>query len=1112
MEVDKEGIPKFEPACWEKWKRSVQIYILAKRIEDDSQKQAVILHKGGQELQDIFFALPGYGSVPTGKTIFQHTLDLLDAHFIPKINPLFERFTFRKLKQEENETIAQFVARLRTQAIKCNFANQDVEICDQIVGQCSSVDLRKKLLEKSTLNLSMVCEIAKTLEAITLQSEEFSKNAIEKGRFHENVNSLDSGKRNYKPKKHMGKKVEDQRNACYRCGARDHFKNNPNCPAKDKKCNRCKLIGHFRKLCKTKLTENTMKSKKNVCAIDNHDESDEYSFHVSKSTKKLDYIKCEVGGVSLNFLVDSGSSCNIITKEVWKKHRIKYIKKEKVVTQKLFGYASDNPLKVLGKFEAEIKVGKHKDIADFFVVDGTGPQLLGKVTSSGLGILRIGIDINKVDMKERPVFQGTGKLKNFQLDIPIDLESRPIAQKCRQIPIPLQKKVEEEIDKLLNEDIIEKVNGPTSWLSPIVPIMKANNTLRICVDMRQANAAVKRKTYPFPTMDDVRYKIRKSKFFTKLDVKQAFHQIELSQKSREITTFVTHTGIYRYKRLFFGLNCAPEAYQQILEQILQGLEGTINVFDDILIFAETLVELQSRTNKVLDILEEKGMTLNLNKCEFEKTEISFLGHVLNQQGMKAGEDKKEAIRLFRRPNNKEETASFLGLLTYVARFIPHLATEAEELRKLTRKHSKFIWGKEQELAFGKLKKSLISSPVLGYYDPNDETQVFCDASPIGLGAILVQLNSQGPRIIEYASRTLSDVERRYSQLEKEALALVWAVEKWNLYLLGKRFKLITDNKPVQLIFGPRSKPCLRIERWVLRLQTYDYEIIHRPGKSNIADPLSRLIKIPEKSHIKGSDEAYIHHIVTKLVPKSLNMNDINEQSRKDTEINIIKDCLHTGDFEEAPTCYKVIKSELCMYNNILLRGSRIVVPETLRKRVLHLAHEGHPGIVSMKHRLRSKVWWPGMDKQAEKYVRTCHGCQVVALPDYPQPMKRRRLPDGPWKELAIDLLGPLPSKHYLLVVVDYYSRFYEVDVLNNIEAKTIIKSLKKSFARFGNPISITSDNGRQFISSEYKEFCEENDIKIFNICPLWPQANGEVERQNRSILKRLKIAQASKGD
>ena len=664
MQTDKEGIPPFEASNWEKWKRAIQIYILAKHISDDAQKQAILLHRGGQELQDIFFALSGYGEVPSGKTTFQHTLDLLDNHFTPKINSLFERFTFRKLKQEENEPFTQFVARLRTQASKCKFSDSDAEICDQIVGQCASVDLRKKLLEKNKLKLAEVCEIAKMLEAVTLQSKEFAKTSGQKEQFSETVNNIKCANTRSKPKPNMFRKGNDRKNACYRCGSTNHLKNDPNCPAKDKKCNRCNLIGHYGKYCKTKLR--VERNKKDIRAVDRRSESDECSFHVTKSAKNLDCIKCDVGGVNLMFLIDSGSSCNIITKDMWKKHKFKFSNKEKVVTQKLFSYGSDEPLKVLGKFKTEIKLGKCQVVADFYVVDGNGPQLLGKETSIQLGMLKIGININNVNMKERPVFQGTGKLKNFQLNIPINTEVQPIAQKCRQVPIPLQKRVKEQIDKLLEEDIIEKVNGPVSWLSPIVPIMKSNNAVRICVDMRRANSAVLKKKYPFPTMEDVRYKIRKSKFFTKLDVRQAFHQIELNKTSREITTFTTHVGIYRYKRLFFGLNYAPEAYQQILEQIIQDLEGTINVYDDILIFAESMEELRKRTSKVLDVLEEKGMTLHFEKCVFDKSEISFLGHTLNKHGIKADIDKKEAVQSFCRPKNKEETASFLGLLTYVA--------------------------------------------------------------------------------------------------------------------------------------------------------------------------------------------------------------------------------------------------------------------------------------------------------------------------------------------------------------------------------------------------------------------------------------------------------------
>ncbi|XP_050540296.1 uncharacterized protein K02A2.6-like [Daktulosphaira vitifoliae] len=251
--------------------------------------------------------------------------------------------------------------------------------------------------------------------------------------------------------------------------------------------------------------------------------------------------------------------------------------------------------------------------------------------------------------------------------------------------------------------------------------------------------------------------------------------------------------------------------------------------------------------------------------------------------------------------------------------------------------------------------------------------------------------------------------------------------------------------------------------------------------------------------------------MVKATPRALSLEEIKKESEVDSELILINNCFKTGNFDVAPIAYKVIKTELCIYNNILLRGTRIVMPLKLRPKVLQLAHEGHPGIVSMKQRLRSKVWWPGLDKEAEKCIKSCHDCQIVSLPNHPPLMKRRKLPMGPWIDVAVDLLGPLPSGHYIFVV-DYYSTYYEIDIFKNVEAKTIVKSLKRIFARFGNPITITCDNGGQFISQEYKSFCEENNIEIYNTIPLWPQANGEVERQNRSILKRLIIAQASKLD
>lgn len=284
-------------------------------------------------------------------------------------------------------------------------------------------------------------------------------------------------------------------------------------------------------------------------------------------------------------------------------------------------------------------------------------------------------------------------------------------------------------------------------------------------------------------------------------------------------------------------------------------------------------------------------------------------------------------------------------------------------------------------------------------------------------------------------------------------------------------------------------------------------MVHVPGKQNIADPLSRLLgeRTQKEVHAHGSEE-YVRFVAVNATPAALTTREVEEASAIDPELREVRQALLDGHFEKCKP-YGPIANELCAIGQIVLRGTRIVLPKALHTRALALAHEGHLGIVGTKQHLRTKVWWPGMDAAAERHCKFCHGCQTVARPDPPEPLKPTLLPDGPWQDVAIDLLGPLPTNHSILVVVDYYSRYYEYDILTSTTTEKVIDSLESIFSRHGLPVTCKSDNGPQFKSEMFRNYCAENGITHLRTTPKWAQANGEVERQNASIMKRIRIAQ-----
>ena len=1104
---------------WKKWKRGFELFLGARGNTPAPQKRSLLLHCGGLGLQDIFFTLG-----VAADASYEVSLTALDNYFKPKSNPVYERHVFHNVEPQEGEETSMFVTRLREQAELCDFGDvKDDMIRDHVVQHTRDRKLKEKFLQKQDLTLDNLIEIAKghevtkrQLQVMTDSVKTETVNAISKSKGAKKFGKSHNQAKQ-KEKKHSRTSTDSERR-CYRCNHADHIASDPKCPARKEQCRACDMWGHREVCCKTK-------KKKRVNQIEREEsDSDEYVFGVN--TGKSAMIEVNVGGVCVQAVIDSGASCNIMDAETWNVMKKKRVKCEKMTTEhnkslKLYTYSANEPLKILGIFTAKTHIKDKAAIeAEFVVIKGRGVPLLGKDTSEKLGILSL---YSNSVTPERPVsgsvkpedkleyksmYTGLGKLRNRKVTLHAKPDAKPVLQNARQLPFSQRPLVEAKIKELVELDIIEKAVGPTKFVSPIVVVPKpGGKEIRLCVDMRQVNEQIVRERFPIPTVDEILHEMNGAKVFSKLDLKWGFHQLELSEDSRDLTTFATHIGNFRYKRLNFGVTSAPELYQHTIHDLLNDIEGSNNMIDDIIIFADSIQEHDKRLDAVLSKLKASGMTLNAEKCVYRMNELQFLGFLLSEKGIGPAESKVSAVKNATEPKSAAEVRSFLGLVNFSARFIENLATKSEPLRKLTKKSEKFVWGKEQQTAFDQLKSDLSKAETLAYFDPEAETRIVVDASPVGLGAVLTQVQKGKSRVIHYASRSLSDVERRYSQTEKEALACVWACERFHLYVYGIEFILETDHKPLEFIYSKRSKPSARIERWVLRLQSYRFKIQYKPGTQNIADSLSRLGG-KEEASASDADE-YIYFIAKNAIPGAMTGREIEEASASDAELYSLHECIKSGQWDRCPnSVYKAVKDELTNLGKLILRGTRIVIPEKLRDHVLNLAHEGHQGIVKTKARLRSKVWWPGIDKDAEQHVRACRSCQLVGTPQVPEPLVRTKFPDKPWEDLAADLMGPLPSGESILVLVDYYSRYIEVAILKSTTSAKLIMELDRIFSIHGIPLSVRTDNATNLVSEEFEAFLTENGISHSNTTPLWPQANGEVERQNRTLLKILKIAHA----
>ena len=609
------------------------------QVNDAGRKKALLLYYSGEGIQDILETL-----TPAGDgNEYDQAIRALKGYFEPQKCVDQYVFEFRKETQHKEEDVATYATRLTLLADKCEFANKDTEIRRQIVQGCISSRLRRKALE-SDLTLDGLLKIARAMEQANLRINHSVQEEVKA------VGPRDRSKKALQ-NSHSTQNRQTSSQKCYFCGRA--YPHEGVCPAKGKDCKKCGKSNHFAVVCRSSQAkdekdskekkEKKKKPKKNLNQIRNDEDEDteEYNFCISaSSSRKNMMVEVFVNDIKTSMLVDTGCHRNLIDKNTYLKlFESQPLSPTKI---KLFPYGSKIPLDVAGKFSAMIRQQKKAVATEIIVVEADhAGNLLSYETAQELDLISTvaQVDDLKSDVLSEyaDIFQGIGKMKNFlgkmknfQVHLHVNADVKPVAQPHRRIPFSLRKKVEEKISELEKKDIIEPIDGPTNWVSPIVCVPKPKNkeAIRMCIDMRAVNKAVERERHIMPTMTEVMAEVSGAKWFSKLDLNDGYHQLELDEESRNMTVFSTHLGLRRFKRLSFGINSASEIFQNAISQAISGIKGTLNLSDDILLFSEgNQQEHTHLIRQVLQRLREKGLTLNRHKCSFLKTSIESAGHI-----------------------------------------------------------------------------------------------------------------------------------------------------------------------------------------------------------------------------------------------------------------------------------------------------------------------------------------------------------------------------------------------------------------------------------------------------------------------------------------------------
>ena len=743
-------------------------------------------------------------------------------------------------------------------------------------------------------------------------------------------------------------------------------------------------------------------------------------------------------------------------------------------------------------------------------------------------------------------------------------DSKPFRVPPRRLPLALADEEQKAIDQLKEQGSIQESNSP--WASPIVLVRKKTGKIRLCVDYRKLNQQTRKDAYPLPRTQDCLDAMAGSTIFSTLDMTAGYNQVPVKPEDIPKTAFVTKHGLYEFRTMPFGLTNEPATFQRVMELALQGLQWTscLIYLDDVIIFGATFEQHQQRLRQILSRVKLAKMKLKPEKCELCQAEVTFLGHVVSKEGILPNPSLVDKIKQWPPPQNVTEVRQFLGLASYYRRFIKNFSIIARPLSDLTRKDTKLEWTSTCQTAFEELKGHLIGPEIMAYPCESGEYILDTDACNFGIGAVLSQVQNGKPRVIAYASRSLSKSERNYCVTDKVLLAVVYFVQYFRYYILGRKFLVRSDHQALRWLFSLRE-PKGRVSRWIEILSAYNFEIEYRPGKQHgNADGMSRCPN-PRECTCSEQEVDLKCGPCNKCVKRATDMQHSETLRRIPTQTtpppvdtssdstwftgHTTRELRHLQSSDPAIGALLRWKqqhkrpygTEICSnspetrhywnyWNSIEIHGDllfkrnhsgdggsgklQFVVPQKMRNTVLRQMHDSVIGAHLGRRKTTSKVlqncYWFQLRDDVHNWLACCDICAANK-----SPTKKPRAPLGdmrvgaPMDRWAWDIIGPLPvtsrGNRYILVVTDAFSKWVEAFALEDQTAETCAKCLvKEMISRYGYPLDLLSDQGRNFESQIFAELCQLLGIRKIRTSPRHPQSNGQVERFKKTLIPMIR--------